>query len=48
MCDKINDIPSIEVSGKKKSKKTIKKCNIDIKNLPGYGNYHKTKRDMIN
>ena len=48
MCDKITYIPSIEVSDKNKFKKTIKKCNIDIKKLPGCGNCHKTKRDMIN
>ena len=31
MCDKISDIPSIEVSDKNKLKKTIEKCNIVIK-----------------
>ena len=50
MCNKINDMPSIEVSNKDKDKfkKTIEKCNIDIKKLPGYGNCNKGKRDLIN
>ena len=50
MCNKINDMPSIEVSDKDKDKfkKTIEKCNIDINQLPGYGNCNKGKRDLIN
>ena len=43
MCNKINDISSIEVSDKDKFKKTIEKCNIDIKKLLGYGNCNKKK-----
>ena len=48
MCDKVSDIPSIEVSDKNKFKKTIEKCNTDIKKLPGYGHCNKRKRDLIN
>ena len=48
MCNKINDIPSIEVSDKDKFKKAIEKCKIDIEKLPGYGNCHKRKRHLIN
>ena len=48
MCDKINDIPSIEVSDKYKFKKIIAKCNIDIKKLHGYGNCNKRKEGLIN
>ena len=43
MCNKINDIPSIEVSDKHKFKKITEKCNIGIKKLPGYGNCNKRK-----
>ena len=32
LCDKINDIRSIEVSDKDKLKKAIEKCNIDFRN----------------
>ena len=46
MCDKIIDIPSIEVSDIDKLKKTIEKCNIDVKKLPGYGNCDKRKRQL--
>ena len=48
MCDKINDIPSIEVRDKDKFKKVIAKCNIDIKKLPGYGKCNKRKKGLIN
>ena len=48
MCDKIIDIPSLEVSDIDKFKKTMEKCNIDVKKLPGYGNCDKRKRHLIN
>ena len=48
MCNKINDIPSTEVSDKDKFKKAIEKCNIDFEKLPGCGKCDKRKRDLIN
>ena len=48
MCNKINGIPSIEVSDKDKlKKKKIEKFSIDIKKLPGYCDCDK-RRDLIN